>query len=206
MKETEVTLRRTERSMKKAAEERNSRLKGGLLWRALDTAIFFFFVLTVIMSVRFFLIEPRGVKGGSMLDTFQDGDYVFVEKLTYAFSDPKKGDIVICYYPDAYYEAFHVDYATRIKRVMATAGDRVQSINGKLYVNYEPVDEPYLTEHRSQTTGITEPYIVPEGCVYVLGDNRINSTDSRSAVVGAIPISDIVGKVRLELYPDPHIP
>ena len=121
-----------------------------------------------------------------MLDTLFDGDYMFVEKLTYAVSEPKAGDIVICYYPDSYYEARNKGYYTRVKRVVAVAGDTVQIKDGVVYVNGKLLDEPYLSPDRSVTDGADTPVTIGEGEVYVLGDNRPNSNDSRNALVGPI--------------------
>lgn len=192
------------REMRKIIERRNDSLKGGAPWRILDTVITLIAVVVFALAVRAVLAEPVRVSGESMLDTLLDGDYLFVEKLSYAVSSPKRGDVVICYYPDSYYTAQNKDYYTRVKRVVAVAGDTVETRNGQLYVNGEAVEEPYLTESRSKTSGIESPVTVQEGTVFVLGDNRVNSRDSRDSRIGAIPLERIVGKPHFVLFPLSH--
>ena len=130
------------RKMRALAEKRNERLDGGGFWRTLDLALTLFAVVVFALAVRGAIIEPVRVEGSSMFDTLENGDYMFVEKLTYAFSAPQKGDIVICYYPDEYYETFQKAYRTRVKRVVAVAGDTVQTVDGALYVNGVCAEEP----------------------------------------------------------------
>lgn len=190
--------------MRKIVERRNDSLKGGMPWRVFDTVITLIAVVIFALAARAVIAEPVRVSGESMLDTLQDGDYLFVEKLSYTFSSPKRGDVVICYYPDPYYESQNKDYYTRVKRVVAVAGDTVETRDGRLYVNGEAVEEPYLTEKRSATAGIETPVTVQKGTVFVLGDNRINSRDSRDSRIGAIPLEQIVGKPHFVLFPLSH--
>lgn len=190
--------------MRKIVERRNDSLKGGMLWRVFDTVITLIAVVIFALAARAVIAEPVRVSGESMLDTLQDGDYLFVEKLSYTFSSPKRGDVVICYYPDPYYETQNKDYYTRVKRVVAVAGDTVETRDGRLYVNGEVVEEPYLTEKRSATAGIETPVTVQKGTVFVLGDNRVNSRDSRDSRIGAIPLEQIVGKPHFVLFPLSH--
>ena len=192
------------KAMQKRAAERNEKLAGGRFWRILDLVISLLSVAVLVIAIRATLVEPVRVQGSSMLDTLQENDYLFVEKLTYAFTTPKVGDIVICYYPDAYYEANQKAYRTRVKRVVAVEGDVVETKGGLLYVNGEAVDEPYLSEQRSNTDRIETPVTVGKGEVYVLGDNRVNSNDSRNGLVGAIPLERIVGKAHFVVFPFKH--
>ena len=154
-----------------------------------------------VLAIRAVVLEPVRVDGSSMLDTLQNNDYLFVEKLTYAFTQPKVGDVVICYYPDDYYAARGVAYNTRVKRVVAVAGDIVEAYDGKLYVNGAAVSEPFLSADRAYTDRIDQPVTVGEGEVFVLGDNRVSSNDSRNPLVGAIPISKITGKAHFIVFP-----
>lgn len=198
------TMSREQNTMCSIAQRRNERLDGGAFWRVFDTVFYLLLVVAVTIAIRATLLEPIRVNGTSMTETLQNADYLFTEKLTYAFSSPKAGDVVICYYPDLYYETRGLSYQTRVKRVVAVAGDTVQTIGGKLYVNGVMADEPYLMEDRDTTIGINTPLTVGDGEVFVLGDNRINSNDSRNELVGAIPLERIVGKAHFVLFPFSH--
>ena len=192
------------RQMQKLAEQRNERLAGGALWRTLDLGLTLLAVVVFALVLRGTVVTPVRVDGSSMLDTLQNNDYMFVEKLTYAFSAPKVGDVVICYYPDEYYAATGKAYYTRVKRVVAVAGDTVKTADGKLYVNGVAVSEPYLSASRSYTDGVDTEITIGAGEVYVLGDNRVNSNDSRKALVGPIPLERIVGKAHFVVFPLAH--
>lgn len=191
--------------MRRIAERRNDKLHGAEVWGAFDLLLTMLAVVVFALAIRAVLVEPVRVEGESMLDTLQNGDYLFVEKLTYAVNEPKIGDIVICYYPDSYYQFRNKDYRSRVKRVVAVAGDTVETKNGALYVNGEMVDEPYLSENRRETTGVETAITIAGGEVYVLGDNRSNSNDSRNALVGPIPLERIVGKAHFILFPFDHL-
>ena len=84
--------------------------------------------------------------------------------------------------------------------MVAVAGDTIETVDGVLYVNGERIEEPYLTPERIGGQFI-RPQTIPEGCVYVLGDNRAVSRDSRYDTVGSIPLYRVVGKVRMVIYP-----
>lgn len=192
------------KQMQKIASDRNDRLEGGFAWRMLDLLISFAAIIIFVFAIRATVFEPVRVDGSSMLETLQHNDYLFVEKLSYAFTAPQKGDIVICYYPDEYYASRGVDYKTRVKRVVATEGDTVEARDGKLYVNGLAADEPYLDSARARTERIDTPVTIGKGEVYVLGDNRISSNDSRNELVGPIPIARIVGKAHFVVFPFDH--
>lgn len=186
--------------MRREAEKRNESLEGGAVWRALDFLLYLVMVVLVMFAIRSVLLDPVRVDGRSMLDTLTDGDVMLVDRTAYALRQPQRGDIVLCYYPDAYYEEQGLHYATRVKRVVAVGGDTIETVDGMLFVNGEAVDEPYLTPDRIGSQFIRRQTI-PEGCVYVLGDNRSVSRDSRYDTVGPIPLFRIVGKARAVIYP-----
>lgn len=186
--------------MRREADKRNESMEGGGAWRALDFVIYIFFVIILILSVRSVLFDTVRVDGTSMLDSLSDNDVMLVDRMAYAFKSPKRGDVVVCYYPDAYYEEQGLSYDSRVKRVIAVAGDTIESIGNEVYVNGDRIDEPYLTPDRIGGDDIPLQTI-PVGCVYVLGDNRCVSRDSRYEDVGPIPLSRIVGKSRIVLYP-----
>ena len=118
---------------------------------------------------------------------------VIGSRLSYIKDDPERGDIVIFRYPDnekLYY----------VKRVIGLPGETVEVIDGKVYINGSDtsLDEPYLPEPMEGSYG---PYEVPEGCYFMMGDNRNNSSDSRTDIVGNIKREDIIGKAWLRIWP-----
>lgn len=199
-----MTIRKPIAALCKQAEKRNENLEGGSKWRLLDFLLYLLMTMLIVFSVRSVLVDPVRVNGTSMLDTLSDGEIMMVDRLAYAFTTPKTGEIVLCYYPDEYYEAREKPYNSRVKRVIAAAGDTIEAYDGVVYVNGEAQDEPYLSPERIGTLSI-EKTVVPEGCCFILGDNRSVSIDSRDSLVGPIPYSRIVGKVRLVLYPFKNI-
>ena len=186
--------------MRREAEKRNESMEGGVLWRALDFGLYLIMIVLIMFAVRTVLIDPVRVDGRSMLDTLVDGQVMLVDRTAYAFKSPERGDIVLCYYPDEYYTTQELAYASRVKRVIAVAGDTIETVDGEVYVNGERLDEPYLTPDRIGGQNIYRQTI-PAGCVYVLGDNRAVSRDSRYETVGPIPLCRVIGKARMVIFP-----
>ena len=148
--------------------------------------------LAAVLFVMFGWFSPVYINDASMSPTLSEGDTVIYDRLYGHFHEYQRGDIVVYRDPET--------QALLIKRVIAVAGDTIETVDGEVYVNGERIDEPYLTPDR-----IGGQYIrrqtVPEGCVYVLGDNRAVSRDSRYETVGAIPLYRIVGKARMVIFP-----
>ena len=151
-------------------------------------AIVFAFVITQF-------IKPTLVRGDSMYSTLEEGDYLIINRMAYKFKEPQRGDIIV-FKSDLQQD----DGTTKdlVKRVIGIPGDTVKIENGKVYVNGEELVEPYLDE--DITSGEVDT-VVPKDSVFVLGDNREISLDSRYADVGFIKESDILGKVFIRLYP-----
>lgn len=146
--------------------------------------------VVIALLVREFLFEPVRVDGRSMAETLTDGEVMFVTKMEYLFGgDPERFDVVICHYPDRGNTNF-------VKRVVGLPGDTVMIADGYLYVNGEKYEEEYLTYRPDYYLA---PYTVPEGCYFVLGDNRSNSNDSH--IIGPITRDMIVGHVRSVILP-----
>lgn len=195
-----MTIQKPIAVLRKQAEKRNESIEGGSVWRLLDFVLYLMMTMLIVFSLRSVLIDPVRVNGTSMLDTLQENEIMLVDRLAYAFVKPKTGDIVVCYYPDAYYETRHKTYNTRVKRIAAVGGDTIEAHDGTVYINGIALDEPYLTEERIGVMEI-EKQVVPEGYCFVLGDNRAVSIDSRDSDVGPIPVERVLGKVRLVVYP-----
>lgn len=156
--------------------------------------VFVFFIGVIAIPVRVFLFQPFIVSGDSMLPTFSNGDYVIAEKLSYAFNEPERGDIVIFRHPE--------ENTFIIKRVIGLPGESVEiNTYGDIQVSGEAplmkLTEEYLLNETTQ--GIPYAQDLGEREYLVLGDNRTKSSDSR--VWGALPEKNIVGKVILRLLP-----
>lgn len=155
--------------------------------------------VVIVLAVRIFLFTPVVVKGSSMEPTLHDKERMIVWKI----GEPERFDIIVFHSP--------IEGKDLVKRVIGLPGDHIAYKDDVLYINGEPYEEDYLDEYKSQVTDgpLTEPFtleqtpvasaVVPEGHVFVLGDNRRDSQDSRD--LGAIPIEDVVGKSKLIYFP-----
>ena len=160
------------------------------LWREiLEWVLTLAAAVVIALVVRTYIFEPVKVDGRSMDATLLDGEVMFVTKFDYLQEGPERFDVVICHYPDRGNTNF-------VKRVVGLPGDIVAVQNGLLIVNGVVYEEEYIT-HRPNYT--LEPYTVPEGHYFVLGDNRSNSNDSH--LIGPRPAEMIVGHVRQVILP-----
>ena len=171
----------------------------GFLSGVIEMVITVAVALAVALLLRTFVFEVYEVPTGSMLETIQEGDRLVGEKVTYRYSEPKQGDIVTFSNPDG-------SDTTLIKRVIATGGQTVNLVDGVVYVDGVALDEPYTLGKASypldySLTGVTMsfPYTVPEGSVWVMGDNRTNSLDSR--YFGAVSVDDITSRAVFIFWP-----
>ncbi len=153
-------------------------------------------ILALLVMVYLFLVSPQEINGASMEPTFFNGEYILTNKVQYKITEPKRGDIVIFKSP----KNKEVDY---IKRVIGLPGDTVALRGNKFVVNGAPIDEPYL---RPDVVIFGGSYLqedqevsVPEGTLFVAGDNRPHSSDSRE--FGPIPFEDIIGVAFLRYFP-----
>ncbi len=149
--------------------------------------------IIVVFAVFAFVFRILGVDGGSMLPTLRDGDWVAVSGIT---ASVKKGDIVVVTQP---WER----NVPIIKRVIAVGGDTVDIDfdNGIVYVNGTEIYEPYINEPTVTSYDVEFPLTVDEGKIFVMGDNRNVSLDSRSSKIGLIDENYILGKTLIRLYP-----
>ena len=160
-------------------------------------------VVVLAFLMRIFAFEPYEIPSGSMETTIMTGDMVFSEKVSYYMRQPAAGDIVTFNDPTT-------PSRTLIKRVIAVGGQTVNLVDGKVVVDGVTLEEDYTHGAvsyplSSSAEGVTVnyPYTVPEGYVWVMGDNRTNSQDSR--YFGAIPVSSITGRANLIYWPLNHI-
>lgn len=175
-----------------------TRRQPGILRRFLSFVICIAVVLAAAWGIRTYVVEPFEVPSASMETTIMTGDRLFAEKVSYHFADVQPGDIVVFSDPQ-------VPSRVLVKRVIATEGQTISISGGTLYIDGVAQSEPYVTGETyllSQTAGnvsISYPYVVPEGEVWVMGDNRENSSDSR--YFGSIDEDTIFGKAILTYWP-----
>ena len=140
-----------------------------------------------------FGFQVARVEGQSMAPTLEDQDRLIVNKLVYRIGEPRRGDIVMLYYPLNPDKSF-------VKRVIAEEGDTVRIVDGRVYVNDIPLKDDYIpADYRSHDDW--GPQVIPEGYDFVMGDHRNNSSDSRHW--GMVPKKYITGKVQVRWWPVP---
>jgi signal peptidase I len=160
----------------------------------LEIAIIIVAAVVLAFCITNFVAQPYEIPSGSMEDTIEIGDRVFSEKVSSDFNNPERGDIVT-------FKDVTNQNRVLIKRVIATGGQTVDLIDGTVYVNGVALSEPYTQGKPSYDlkSGIVYPYTIPDGYIWVMGDNRTNSSDSRA--FGAIPVSNITGHAFFRYWP-----
>lgn len=152
--------------------------------------------VALAFCIRTFLVEPYMVEGSSMYPTLVNHERVMVDKLSYFFADPKKGEIIVFRYPKDQSRDF-------IKRVIAVGGDTIEMRQGKVFVNGTMLNEGYIYKDDPKGPNLSDykKSVVPEGHIFVLGDNRNNSEDSRFADVDFVPLQLVKGRAALVFWP-----
>lgn len=183
----------------------------GSFFKELPVLLLIAFALAFLL--RTFVVQVFYIPSESMLPTLQVDDRIVVEKVTYRFGGPERGDVVVFAGDSPFPEpemsttqrvvrgvgqflgVVPVDARDLVKRVIGLPGDHVVVEDGRVSVNGTPLEEPYarLDEHDGA-------YTVPDGNLFVLGDNRANSADSRSQL-GYVPVADIVGRAVVTIWP-----
>jgi signal peptidase I len=148
------------------------------------------FAYTTSLVVVTFGLQLARIEGQSMAPTLHDQQRIIINKLAYRFDEPKRGDVVMHYYP------LNPD-RSMVKRVIAQSGDRVQIVDGGVYVNNIQLNDEFVPPE-SRSHDDYGPTVIPEGYYFVMTDNRNNGTDSRHW--GYVPKKYIVGKV-VEVWP-----
>jgi signal peptidase I len=166
----------------------------------LDWIVVIGIALLVAFVVRTFVLAHFVVDGHSMDTTLHDGDRVFVNKLSYRLHDPNRGDVVVLH------EITGAAERDLIKRVVALEGETIEMRNCEVRIDGEVLAEPYLDPAEIGTENLCGgdfgPIVVPEDHVFVMGDNRDGSQDSRA--IGSIDEDDIVGRAFVVFWPTSH--
>ena len=162
-------------------------------WQDTASDWLFSIIIAVVLAlgIRTFLVEPYMVSGPSMRPTLQNEERLIVNKLVYYLREPQRGEIIVFKYPSDTRRDF-------IKRVIAVGGDTIEIRDGKTFVNGEAIDESYIKEPFHTNYG---KVTVPKGFIFVMGDNRNNSEDSRYADVGFVDLSLVKGKASVVFWP-----
>jgi signal peptidase I len=171
--------------------EEEERPASGLLRGVLEVVQALAIAVLISVGLNLFVVQVTEVRQRSMEDTLDHGDRVLVSKVDYRLHPPQRSDIVVFRPPiDA-----NIPF---VKRVVAIAGDTVEIRDGRVLVNDVEVSEPYVIGS-TQARAIRYPYVVPAGSVFVMGDNRPVSGDSREW--GAVRDEEIIGKVVIRFWP-----
>ncbi len=172
-------------------EKQEEEEKTDVLKIFLDYGICIAIAVGIALILRSYVFVLGHVPSSSMYDTISEDDRVTIFRLAYAFSDPKRGDIVSFYYPDDESEIF-------IKRIIGLPGEVIQGIDGYVYINGNKLEEPYTDGAYTADFG---PYEIPDGMYFMMGDNRGNSLDSRYWVNKFVAKEKIIGKSDFKVYP-----
>ena len=170
----------------------------GCLFEIVETLVL---TLIIFLVIQNFVAQPYKVQQQSMEHTLEPDQYVLVDKLTPRLDTYKRGDIVV-FTPPA--EWAQEDGTPFIKRVIGVGGDTVEVKDGEVYVNGTVLVEPYLFadapgDPPDPTVAAQESWTVPKGELFLMGDHRANSADSRS--FGTVPVSQIIGRAWLRYWP-----
>lgn len=162
-----------------------------------EIAIFLVLAIIIVLPIRLFVAQPFVVDGESMYPTFQNGDYLIVDEVSYYFHQPKRGDVVVFRYPGNP-KVFY------IKRIVGLPGDTVTITRGEVAITKEDgstmtLDESYVVDEDATYTQST--HVGPDQ-YFVMGDNRPKSSDSR--VWGLLPEKNIMGRAFIRLLPAGH--
>jgi signal peptidase I len=159
----------------------------------LETVVF---IGSLFIVIYLFILTPNQVKGASMEPTFKSGDYILTSRVTYKIRFPQRGDVVVFKSP----KNPDIEY---IKRIIALPGDKIRVDNSNVYVNDKLLQENYIADRTNLWEGgfLREgmTLTIPDGEIFVMGDNRPRSSDSRE--FGSIPIDAMIGQVFFRYFP-----
>jgi signal peptidase I len=181
--------RRSRRERRRNASKKGG---GGVLEFLIILVVSF---VLVFGFVRPFVVEAFWIPSASMVPTLKYGDRVLVNKFIYRFTEPERGDVIV-------FKSVQGDDQDLIKRVVGVPGDEITVRGGRLFVNGEPQREPYVNK-KLPDRSFYAPTTVPKDHVFMMGDNRANSQDSR--VFGPVPKENIEGEAFLRFWPPDRI-
>ena len=193
-------------------------------WRRFlgSTPFLILVALAVAILVKTFVIQAFYIPSESMVPTLEVGDRVFVSKFMFDGGDIARGDVIVFENPNAaelpdrsgissvlHWLGEGVGLAQPenedfIKRVIALPGETIEIRRDVVYINGEPLDEPYLTQAAKDSTGDYPLHTVPDDALFVMGDNRGNSADSRYGL-GFVPFDKVIGKAFVVIWPPSHM-
>ena len=157
-------------------------------WEILKIVIL---ALVIVIPIRYFLFQPFIVKGQSMEPNFESGDYLIIDELSFRFREPRRGEVIVFQYPRSPSQRF-------IKRIIGLPGETVEVKGGSIMIDDQILDESEYLSYGLQTPGALR-ISLNENEYFVLGDNRISSSDSRQW--GSLPRKNIVGRVYFRAWP-----
>lgn len=179
---------------KKIKDNKKPDKKKSVLKEIRDYVFLFILAFALAFLMNRYVYANAEVPTGSMIPVVQPGDRLIVNRLAYLFDDPKRGDIVMFAFPDDESDNY-------LKRIIGLPGEKLEIKDGLVYINDsdKPLDEPYLNDPPNGNYG---PYNIPEGCYFMLGDNRDISKDAREWKNKFVKKEKIVGKAILRYYPN----
>jgi signal peptidase I len=169
--------------------------KGKIIREIFDWLKYIAIAVVLALLINNFVLINAEVPTGSMEKTIMINDRLFAFRLSYMFSKPQRGDIIVFKFPDN-------ESIPYVKRIIGLPGETVEMTDGKVYIDGTLLEEPYLTVIPVGTYG---PYTVPEDSYFMLGDNRNSSVDSRFWEHTFVHRDKILGKIFLRYWPDPKI-
>ena len=164
------------------------------IWEVLQVVIV---ALAIVLPIRFFVFQPFIVKGASMEPSFRGGDYLIVDEISYRFTTPQRGEVLVFKYP--------LDKTQRfIKRIIGLPGEKIDIVGGRITItsavgDKKLLNEIYITTPLSEMALENNTLTLSSGEYYVMGDNRTHSFDSRNW--GVLKEEDIVGRVIFRAWP-----
>ena len=184
-KETETTIKTQETAHKVT------------IWQSIkENTLTMVIAIAIALVIRVFVAEPRYIPSESMYPTLVTGDRLIVEKVSYKFHPVNRGDIIVFQPPQQLQVQGYQANQAFIKRAIATSGETVKIEDGIVYVNEQPLKENYIAQMPNyKLISVT----VPEGKLFVMGDNRNNSNDSH--IWGFLPQGNIIGRAVFRFWP-----
>lgn len=195
LNEDEVLLKESENTMKKRKKKNAD--EEVIDWKSELKSILYTIVFTVVLVflLKTYVVINATVPTGSMENTILPGDNIMGLRISYLFEEPERGDVIFFYFPDDESQKY-------VKRIIGMPGEKVTITDAKIYINDSevPLDEPYLKEEWIGGIGPYE-FQVPDGCYFVLGDNRNASADARYWQNPYVKKEKIIGKAIFTYYP-----